>query len=120
MSMIKNAGQMILNLSDRVVRGTERYSKIAKLTVDIKRSEDDIEKTQKKIGEYIIEKMDSGTTSFDSSDQFIGEHAEKIREYRRAIQTKREEINEIRKEAKPDVNDSINNKTENKIDDINP
>jgi len=101
MSFFKDAGQSFLKYSEKLVEKTEIYTKIAKLTLEIKKLESTIDRTYTEIGKYVVEKIDSGINSVTLEDDFVGNSTRKIRECRELIETKRNEIAEIKNPPPP-------------------
>jgi hypothetical protein len=98
MGFFKDAGESLFKYSEKLVNKTEEYAKIAKLTMDIKRYENNIEKIHAEIGAYIKKLIGQGETTINLEEQYIKEKSESIDEINKNIENKRREITEIKKE----------------------
>lgn len=106
MSFFRDAGDSLIKYSEIIVNKTEEYTKIAKLTLDIKKLESDIEKIQSELGRFVIVSFESGQKSVDMSDPHIADFLNKIKENIAGIESKREEINLIRQSGRSENNRS--------------
>jgi hypothetical protein len=96
MSFWKDAGKSFIKYSEKIVEKTEEYTKIAKLILDIKKLENSIESLHCGIGEYIIRKINEGARDIAFDDDFIRDHAQRIRDNKVLIDGKRREIEAIK------------------------
>ncbi len=101
MGFFKDAGESLFKYSEKLVNKTEEYAKIAKLTMDIKRFENNIEKIHAEIGAYIKKLVDQGETTVKLDEEYIKEKSESIEEINNSIEDKKREITEIKKEKSP-------------------
>jgi len=97
MSFFKEAGDSLLRYTEKIVNKTEIYAKIGKITLDIKRTETQIQKAQREMGEYVYTKFKDGAPSLGSDDEFIASKCGFINDQFDLIARKRREIDEIRK-----------------------
>ena len=88
--------------SKKVVGKTGEYSKIAKLTLNIKKNEGSIEQIQTEIGRYVLEKIEKGETTLELGDATIKEFTDRIKEYEEIINAKKIEIEELKKAKIPE------------------
>ncbi len=100
MSFLKEAGDSIIKYSEIIVNKTEEYTKIAKLLLDIKKLESDIEKNQSELGKYVIVGLENGQKNLDLADPHISDFFKRIKEDRAGIEAKREEINTIKQSGR--------------------
>ncbi len=100
MSFLKEAGDSLIKYSEIIVNKTEEYTKIAKLLLDIKKHESDIEKNQSELGKYIIIALENGQKNLDLADPHVADFFKRIKENRVGIETKREEINTIKQSGR--------------------
>lgn len=105
MSFFKEAGDSLVKYTEKLVNKTEEYAKIGKLTLDIKKLEGSIDRTNKEIGQYVISKISEGSDSLSFSDELIREKSVLIKENLATIDLKRAEIEELKK-AKPAASQS--------------
>ena len=125
MSFIKDAKKSIFDISEKVVHSTERYSRIAKLSMDIKKNDDNIERIQTEIGKYIIERIEEGEKSFDVNDKMLKELAGKIKKFKSSIKANKKEINKLKKADESNdskskkIKDESGKNEESKSDDDN-
>lgn len=99
MGFLKDASESIIKYSGILVNKTEEYTKIAKLNLEIKKLEGDIDKIQEQIGRIVEEKANSGAETVDVKDTAINRHLESIKELRSTIGGKKNQIEELKKEA---------------------
>ena len=92
MNVFKNAKKGFSNIMNK----TGDYSKIAKLIVEIKKSENEIEKNQTEIGKYVIQKIKDGEITLDINVSNIKKFAEKIKEIELTITNYRKKIDELK------------------------
>lgn len=97
MSIFSDTNKSLLELGKTIKNVTQDYAGIAKLTYDIKKFENDIEKNQLEIGRYIMEKFSAGEKSMSLLDEKISGHIKTINELNNSIKRKRDEIKELRK-----------------------
>ncbi|MDY6970019.1 MAG: hypothetical protein SVR08_15375 [Spirochaetota bacterium] len=125
MSLIKDAKKSIFDISEKFVHNTERYSRIAKLSMDIKKAEDNIEKIQTEIGKFIIERVEKGETSFNLNEKTLKELTAKVKRTKSSIKANRKEINKLKKIDESEsskskkINDDTGKKEESKSNNDN-
>jgi hypothetical protein len=100
MSFFRDAGDSLIKYSEIIVNKTEEYTKIAKLILDIKKLESDIEKNQSELGKFIIVCLENDQKSLDLDDPHVVAFFSKIKEDKAGIETKREEINIIKQSGR--------------------
>jgi hypothetical protein len=100
MSFFRDAGDSLIKYSEIIVNKTEEYTKIVKLTLDIKKLESDIEKNQSELGKYVIVSLENGKKSVDLDDPHIAVFFSKIKEDTASIENKREEINILKQSGR--------------------
>ena len=83
----------------KVANKTSEYSKIAKLSMDIKFAESNIEKVQSEIGKYVLDKIAKNENTLQLDNDKIKEFIQKIDEHEVTIESKRNEIDELKKES---------------------
>lgn len=96
MSFIKQTGESIMKYGEIIVNKTEGYTRIAKLKLDIKRLEGNIEKCHIKAGVLTTEEYKNGTTSLDLTKSEMKEIVEEIERHTNEINAKKQEIEEIK------------------------
>ena len=99
MGFLKDAGETLLKYSEKVVNKTEEYAKIAKLTMDIKKMENGIEKAHTEIGDFVMKLVEKGEASLSLHDTFLTDRTRTIKEYKEIIEAKRKEIEEVKKSS---------------------
>ncbi len=97
MSFLKDAGKTFIKFSETVVEKTEEYTRIAKLILDIKKLENNIEGLHGDIGQHVVRKIDEGASSVNTGDELVKSCYEKISEDKKLIDDKRKEIEMIKK-----------------------
>jgi len=97
MSIFSETAKSILELGKTIKNVTQDYAGIAKLTYDIKKLENDIEKNQTEIGKYVMGKITAGEKNLSLEDEKISEHIKIINELNDSIKSKRDEIEVLRK-----------------------
>lgn len=97
MSILKDAGDSIVKYSELIVTKTEGYTRIAKLTLDIRKLNSDIEKLQAALGGHVIKKIEEGEEQI-VIDSFISDTCQHIREIEQSIQDKKDEIELLKKD----------------------
>lgn len=90
----------LLKISKKIVDKTGDYSRIARLTLDIKNYESDIEKKLSEIGKIVIEKMEAGNDSLDLKETALTDIRGKIKTLESDIKSNREEIERLKKPQK--------------------
>jgi len=99
MGFLKDASESIIKYSGILVNKTEEYTKIAKLNLEIKKLESDIDKIQEEIGRLVENKANGGAETVDLKDTAISRHLESIKELRSTIGGKKNQIDDLKKEA---------------------
>ena len=99
MSFLKSAGDSIIKYGEIIINKTEDYARIAKLKIDIKYIEDEIEKCYKNAGKIVISEYDNSADSFSVDVNSIKSIAESINKYKTQIEEKRHDISELKKKG---------------------
>ncbi len=99
MGLLGDAGKTFIKYSEKIVEKTEEYTRIAKLTLDIKKCDESITQAQADMGRYVMQKIDEGATELSLSDDYIKTTAGRINELKESISRKRQEIRDIREAA---------------------
>jgi hypothetical protein len=97
MGLFNDVKSVVKNTSKKIITKTGEYSQIARLTLDIKKTENDIERNHVEIGKYVINKIDKGETSLDLKDSKITSYNNKIKEYEKRIAADRSAIENLKK-----------------------
>ncbi len=97
MGILRDASESILKYSGILVNKTEEYTRMAKLNLEIKKIEGDIDRVHREIGAYIEEKANGGASSIEIGDDSIQGHLASIKEFRSSIGSKKDEIEELKK-----------------------
>jgi hypothetical protein len=98
MGFLKDAGDSLLKYGGILVNKTEEYTRIAKLNLEIKKNESDIEKCHLKLGKILSTAMDKGETSLDLNQESVSSLYGKIISFRQIIEGKRNEIEALKQE----------------------
>jgi hypothetical protein len=98
MGVLKDVSESLLKYGEIIVNKTEEYSKILKLKLDIKRIENEIEKIEQRVGQHVIATIEQGGT-IGQGDPLIAEQMERCRTCRETMDSKKNEIEMIRKAA---------------------
>jgi hypothetical protein len=96
MGIFKEASESLFKYSEKLINKTEEYARIAKLNMDIKRLESNIDKVCNEIGDYVLKKIDAGEKSLSLDDEFLAEKTRTISVIRHDIEAKRHEITGIK------------------------
>ena len=99
MGFLRDASESILKYSGILVNKTEEYTRIAKLNLEVKKVESDIDKREMEIGEIVVDHFDSGQSTIDLNNQKLKELIEQIRTMRSDIERKKDEIEALKKQA---------------------
>ena len=97
MSIFKEAGDSILKYGEIVINKTEEYTKIAKLKLEIKQLEGEIEKCHIRAGRLAASEHQKGQPTFDLTQNEIKEIVEKIDSLNEKIEMKKREIESVKK-----------------------
>jgi len=106
MGIFKDAGDSLLKYGGIIVNKTEEYTRIAKLTMDVKKYSNDVEKLQAKIGKMVVSEMEKSNGSMDLKDPVIKKYYEEINELKKEIQKTKEEIKKIKDDESSSENSS--------------
>ena len=98
MSFFNEARDSIMKYSEKFVNKTEEYAKIGKLTMDIKKMENSIEKAYTELGKTVFEKISIGESEIKADEESINRHVNDVHAYNKTIDDKRKEIEEIKKQ----------------------
>ncbi len=97
MGILKDAGDSLLKYGEIIVNKTEEYTRIAKLTFDIKKLEGEEEKVKIEIGSLIIEKIGKGVKTLNLNDEEIKSLYDKIKKINDNIKSIRKKIEKHKK-----------------------
>jgi hypothetical protein len=100
MGILKETGETIVKYGEILVNKTEELAKIAKLNLDIKRMKIDQGIAEKELGRHVIEKIDQGAATIESSDAKVKEMHEKVVSLKKKIDEKKSEIEKVKMEAR--------------------
>ncbi|MCL1912179.1 MAG: hypothetical protein FWG13_08235 [Leptospirales bacterium] len=92
MSFLKSA----VKYGEIIINRTEDYARIAKLKIDIKCIEDEIEKCYKNAGKIVISEYGNSADSFSVDINSIKNIAESINKYKAQIEEKKHDIAELK------------------------
>lgn len=96
MGFLKDARKSFIKYSEMLVDKTEEYTRLAKLSLEIKRLEYTIEKNHIEIGEYVSGKIEEGARSISIDDDAVISRHKNITECRNTIAARKKEIEEIK------------------------
>lgn len=96
MGILKDASESILKYSGILVNKTEEYTRMAKLNLEIKKIEGDIDRVHREIGAILEEKANGGASSIEISDSAIQGNLASIKEFRSTIGSKKDEIEKLK------------------------
>ncbi len=116
MSFLSDKTKGIFKIGETIKEKTHEYSSLAKLTLDVKKDENELEKNLISIGKYIIEKIGNGENSLDLKDKIISTYAEKIKEVKKSIEKKKSEIDKLKQKAFGDNEEGDQNTEREKQD----
>lgn len=97
MGLFDDAKDVLKSAGKKIVTKTGEYSQIARLTLNIKKSENEIEKNHIELGKYVIGKVVKGETSLDLKDSRITGYYNKIKDSEKKIETDRAAIEKLKK-----------------------
>jgi hypothetical protein len=112
MGILRETGETIARFGEIVINKTEELAKIAKLNVDIKRIQIDLNITEKELGRHVIAKIDQGATTIESSDPKVKELHEKVNSLKKKTEEKKSDIEKVRAEAKKKADLKADKKTD--------
>ncbi len=96
MSLMREAGESLARLSGIIMAKTEEFSRIAQLTIEQKRLESAMSNLERICGRYILDILNKGEALPDANDPTVSRYVQQYRELCDAIETKKEEIVNIR------------------------
>ena len=102
MSFLKSAGDSILKYGEIIISRTEDYARMAKLKIEIKHIEDEIEKCYANAGKTVISEYGKDAGSFNVDIDSIKNIAESINKYKTQIEEKKHIIAELKKKGQED------------------
>lgn len=100
MGFLKDASESILKYSGILVNKTEEYSRIARLNLEIKSIEGNIDRLHRELGSLIEGKADGGASAIETGDESVARILNDIKEKRGDIGAKKKEIEELKEKAK--------------------
>ncbi|MCX8122890.1 MAG: hypothetical protein N3F66_01840 [Spirochaetes bacterium] len=95
MGFLKDAGESLLNFSERFLDKTEELAQIARITMEIKKLEHSIKEIYLNTGKYVYDSVSSGKL-LSNTDEFISGAVATINDYKAKIQEKQNEIKKIK------------------------
>ncbi len=95
MGLLKDAGESLLNFSERFLDKTEELAQIARITMEIKKLEHSIKEIYLSIGRFVYDQVMDGK-SISNTDDFITGAIATINEHKAKIQEKQNEIENIK------------------------
>ncbi|MFW5770073.1 MAG: hypothetical protein ACOCX9_01430 [Spirochaetota bacterium] len=98
MSFFNEARDSIMKYSEKFVNKTEEYAKIGKITMDIKKMENSIEKAYTELGKIVFEKISHGASEIKADEDSINQQVKDVQSYNKTIDEKRKEIEDIKKQ----------------------
>jgi len=104
MSFLRSAGDSILKYGEIIINRTEDYARIAKLKIEIRFIEDEIEKCYKNAGKVVISEYSDDMTSFNIDADLIKNIAESINKYKAQIEEKKRDIAELKRKGQEEQN----------------
>ncbi|HNU91449.1 MAG TPA: hypothetical protein PKO25_06220 [Spirochaetota bacterium] len=96
MGFFKNAHKSFIKYGEMLVDKTEEYTRLAKLSLEIKRLEYTIEKNHTEIGEYVSGRIEEGAREISLEDEAVQARYRNIVDCRDTIASRRKEIEEIK------------------------
>ena len=102
MSLINDLKRTFLNASKVIVDKTGDYSRIARLSLEDKKYESDIEKKQTDAGKYVFECMRKGDSSINLNEKVLTDALEEIKLLEEKIGANKEEIEKLKKSEHPE------------------
>jgi len=100
MSIMNDLKRSFLNASKIIVDKTGDYSRIARLALENKKYESDIEKKQTDAGRYVFDHMQNGDSTIDLKTKELTDALEEIRKLEEKIAVNKEEIEQLKKSQK--------------------
>lgn len=97
MGILKDAGESFLKYSEIVVNKTEMLGKVAKLKLDIKKNENEIADTHRKLGELILDASGKSEDSLNLHAENVKELIQKVSDLNSDIEIKNSEIESLKK-----------------------
>lgn len=91
MGLLKDAGDSLINFSERFLDKTEQLAQIARITMEIKKLEHSIKEIHLNIGKYVYDCV-IGNQQISNTDEFITGAIASINEYKAKIEDKQNEI----------------------------
>lgn len=102
MSLINDLKRSFLNASKVIVDKTGDYSRMARLSLENKKFEGDIEKKHTEAGKYVFECIQKGDSTIDLKEKRLTDDLEKIKELEEKIKTNKDEIEKLKKSQQPE------------------
>jgi predicted phage tail protein len=100
MGILKDTGETIVKFGEIFINKTEEFAKIAKLNVDIKRLQIDQGIAEKELGRHVVEKIDTGAATIETSEAKVKELHVKVNAFKKKIGEKKADIEKVKAEAK--------------------
>jgi len=98
MTIFKKTTESLLKYGQHFANKTEGYTKIAKVHLEIKKLEGNLDKTLKNLGQYLVDQFENNNfSSFDlTDDTFIAESINKTKSFKLNIEMKKKEIEKLK------------------------
>jgi hypothetical protein len=97
--ILKSAGDSFMKYGELIINKTEDYTRIAKLKIDIKRLETEVDKCHIQAGKLAINEYNNGNKSFAGFKDI----AASIDAHNAQIDEKKQEIEELKKKHSQDA-----------------
>jgi len=109
MGILKDVGDALVKYGDVLVNKTEEYTRIAKLSLDIKRLEGRRDDIYRDVGRQVIEGLSGDETSFTRENEFIAEKLALVSDLESVMEQKNAELNTLKQESsqKPGEEDPV-------------
>lgn len=95
MGILKDAGESLVNFSERFLDKTEELAQIARITMEIKKLEHSIKEIYLNTGKYVYDQVVSDRP-ISNTDDFIIKAVATINDYKTKIQEKQNEIQKVK------------------------
>jgi chemotaxis regulatin CheY-phosphate phosphatase CheZ len=97
MSLLKDAGDSIVKYGEIIMNKTEGYTKIAKLSLDVRKYDSDLEKLHIQMGEVMVQQLDNQQELSLTED--IQEFYQTVQELKEQKKSKLQEIELLKNEG---------------------
>ena len=100
MSYLKKTTESLLKYSSKIANKTESYTKVAKVMLEIKKLEGNLEKTLKDLGQYAIERFENQDKTIELNDSKVNEFLNKAKGFKIRINIKKDELQKLKNQPK--------------------